>query len=143
MKIEIYVYEPGKAEGFYKKAIAEYAKRLTRYCPIEYKQIKKEKEWRRLLEKKQAGYAVIAGETISSEEFSENLKNKEVSGEKSIIYYIMKEKDYDSLKEEYTDSLQNVFSVSNYDMSPMMQTLILHEQIYRGYRIMNNHPYHK
>ena len=44
MKYEIYIYEEAKTASFYKKAIAEYEKRLSRYCKISCRFIKKEKE---------------------------------------------------------------------------------------------------
>ena len=51
MKYEIYIKEPRKSQKFCKKAIAEYEKRLSRYCKISCKFIKKEKEWNALLTK--------------------------------------------------------------------------------------------
>ena len=51
MKYEIYIQESKKTQKFCKKAIAEYEKRLSRYCKISCKFIKKEKEWNSLLEK--------------------------------------------------------------------------------------------
>ena len=49
MKYEIYIQESKKSQKFCKKAIAEYEKRLSRYCKISCKFIKKEKEWESLL----------------------------------------------------------------------------------------------
>ena len=43
MKYEIYIYEEAKTASFYKKAIAEYEKRLSRYCKISCRFIKKRK----------------------------------------------------------------------------------------------------
>ena len=51
MKYEIYIQESKKSQKFCKKAIAEYEKRLSRYCKISCKFIKKEKEWESLLVK--------------------------------------------------------------------------------------------
>lgn len=143
MKIEILIFEKKKQESFYKKAIDEYAKRLTRYCSISYKIIKKEKEWRKLLEQKKEGILVKAGSSVSSEEFSHRLKAWELSGEKIIPFYIMEEEECEDWLQEYPQVFTQVFSLSNYKMCPMMEALILYEQIYRGYRIMYNHPYHK
>ena len=33
--------------------------------------------------------------------------------------------------------------LSDFTMSSNMTGMVLYEQIYRGYRILNNHPYHK
>ena len=51
MKYEIYIQERKKLQKFCKKAIAEYEKRLSRYCKISCKFVKKEKEWNSLLTK--------------------------------------------------------------------------------------------
>ena len=51
MKYEIYIQERKKSQKFCKKAIAEYEKRLSRYCKISCKFVKKEKEWNSLLTK--------------------------------------------------------------------------------------------
>ncbi len=60
MKYEIYIYEEAKTASFYKKAIAEYEKRLSRYCKISCRFIKKEKEWEKLLtEAETAGDACL------------------------------------------------------------------------------------
>ena len=55
MKYEIYIQESKKSQKFCKKAIAEYEKRLSRYCKISCKFIKKEKEWESLLVKDTVG----------------------------------------------------------------------------------------
>ena len=47
MKYEIYIQERKKSQKFCKKAIAEYEKRLSRYCKISCKFVKKEKEWKK------------------------------------------------------------------------------------------------
>ena len=44
MKYEVYIQESKKSQKFCKKAIAEYEKRLSRYCKISCKFIKKEKD---------------------------------------------------------------------------------------------------
>ena len=44
MKYEIYIQERKKLQKFCKKAIAEYEKRLSRYCKISCKFVKKETE---------------------------------------------------------------------------------------------------
>ena len=36
-----------------------------------------------------------------------------------------------------------IINLSDFTMNTAMTAMILYEQIYRGYRILNNHPYHK
>lgn len=136
MKIQIYIYDTTKAESFYKKAMAEYQKRLGRYCNISYQLIRKEKQWEKLQSEKNEGYYVMCGKSISSEMLSEEITAWELSGQKEIIFYICNEN-------MIPEGIPHTFSISEYTMNPQMSGLILYEQIYRGYRILNNHPYHK
>ena len=68
MKYEIYLLEKNKTESFYKKAIAEYEKRLGRYCKISYKIIKKEKEWEKLYQATEHAYILLPGRNALSSE---------------------------------------------------------------------------
>ena len=65
MKYEIYIYEEAKTASFYKKAIAEYEKRLSRYCKISCRFIKKEKEWEKLLTEARGKNAFLYRELTS------------------------------------------------------------------------------
>ena len=48
---------------------------------------------------------------------------------------------YLALKTEDTDC--KIMNLSDLTMQPGMVQVVLLEQIYRGYRIMRHHPYHK
>lgn len=143
MKIEVYIYIGRKPEGFYKKAIEEYQKRLTRYVSISYKYLKKEKEWMNLCKNTDKGYYLVEGKSISSEKFGRFLGNAEISGQKRLIFYISEKEWYDHNKDWINNNISDCFSISKFTMSAPLQALILYEQIYRGYRILHHHPYHK
>ena len=49
MKYDIYVFEEKKTASFLKKAMAEYEKRLSRYCKITCRFIRKQNEWEKIL----------------------------------------------------------------------------------------------
>lgn len=166
MKYEIYIFEEAKTASFYKKAIAEYEKRLSRYCKISCRFIKKEKEWGKLLaEAESAGNAclILPGpDSMTSEAFSQTIGQWEISGQGKKQFFvpaalfagmegasarmegggtnkdIAKERK-DKVKTEKVE----VLNLSDFTMNPAMTAMILYEQIYRGYRIRNNHPYHK
>ena len=103
MKYEIYIQESKKSQKFWckgyyvdtvgrnKKAIAEYEKRLSRYCKISCKFIKKEKEWESLLVKDTGmkKFIVQPGKAeLTSERLSEQIKNWEGSGIKGIMFLV-------------------------------------------------------
>ena len=153
MKYEVYIQESKKSQKFCKKAIAEYEKRLSRYCKISCKFIKKEKEWESLLVK-DAGmkkFIVQPGKAeLTSERLSEQIKNWEGSGIKGIMF-LVPEWNEEILADDQTKMASKTTQpimiesliLSDFTMSSNMTGMVLYEQIYRGYRILNNHPYHK
>lgn len=153
MKYEVYIQESKKSQKFYKKAIAEYEKRLSRYCKISCKFIKKEKEWESLFVKDTGmkKFIVQPGKAeLTSEKLSEQIKNWEGSGIKRIMFLVP-----EWSEEIWADNQTKMASktkqpimiesliLSDFTMSSNMTGMVLYEQIYRGYRILNNHPYHK
>ena len=153
MKYEVYIQESKKSQKFCKKAIAEYEKRLSRYCKISCKFIKKEKEWESLLVK-DAGmkkFIVQPGKAeLTSERLSEQIKNWEGSGIKGIMFLVPEWNEEilaDAQTKKASKTKQPIMIeslvLSDFTMSSNMTGMVLYEQIYRGYRILNNHPYHK
>lgn len=169
MKYEIYIQEPKKSQKFCKKAIAEYEKRLSRYCKISCKFIKKEKEWNSLLTKDTGMKKLLVqpGKAeLTSEKLSTQLKTWEGSGMKGVMFFVpewdeaslnkympekMPETEKNGVKgagksekivEQGADSIESLV-LSDFTMSSNMTGMVLYEQIYRGYRILHNHPYHK
>lgn len=138
MRIKIYLYCPEKIPAFYKKAIAEYEKRLGRYCRIELKIINREKDWDRTLSGAGEGFYLLPGASCTSEEFSGQIGKWESESRKEIPFYVDPSCRPETIPEQMT-----AFSISRFQMNGPMTALILYEQIYRGYRILHNHPYHK
>ena len=163
MKYEIYIQESKKSQKFCKKAIAEYEKRLSRYCKISCKFIKKEKAWNALLIKDTGMKKILVqpGKAeLTSEKLSDQLKNWEGSGIKGVMFFVPEwnesvadtsEKGMDEIKaegklKEYVQPCAECIEplvLSDFTMSSNMSGMVLYEQIYRGYRILHNHPYHK
>ena len=153
MKYEVYIQESKKSQKFCKKAIAEYEKRLSRYCKISCKFIKKEKEWESLFVKDTGmkKFIVQPGKAeLTSERLREQIKNWEGSGIKGIMF-LVPEWNEEILADDQTKMASKTkqpimiesLILSDFTMSSNMTGMVLYEQIYRGYRILNNHPYHK
>lgn len=147
-------------EAFYRDAIAEYGKRLSRYCRLEILEVAdektpedaaaavweqiKEKEAGRLLEKIRADAFVctleITGKRFSSEKFAEWIKESGVRGENHIVFVIGGSL---GLHEKIRKRADMALSFSDMTFPHQLMRVILLEQIYRAFRIISHEPYHK
>lgn len=82
----------------------------------------------------------INGNHYSSEEFAELINKIETDINKDIIFIIGGSF---GLAEEVMRRANLEISFSKMTFPHQLMRLILIEQIYRGYSIINNHPYHK
>lgn len=134
MNFKVYVTSK-KIDKFHLKAIDEYKKRLSRYCKIELIVVKKHSELFKLVLEK--SYKILIStnrKDLSSEELSSKINLFGVNGNSDISIVIS-----DNKGMEYYESI----SLTPMDMDLGLQTVIMFEQIYRSYRIINNEPYHK
>lgn len=133
MKYKIYIVGKIK-EKYYKEAIKEYSKRLSRYCKIELIErknidyIKKD-----LTDKTHVILINTSGNQLTSVELSNKINTLAVGG-KSDISII-----YTNEKIDYNEHI----SIAGIEMNESLAITLIYEQIYRGYRILNNEPYHK
>lgn len=134
MKFYIFILQK-KKDTFYVQAMEEYLKRLGKYCTIEIKYVKKEKQLGRIFEKEGKHFLVTSfGESMESTAFAEEISRWMINGCSNIYFYIGEfSKEHDFLP----------FTVSSFDMAPELCATVLLEQIYRGFRIINRQPYHK
>lgn len=147
-------------EEFFEDAVEEYKKRLSKYVNFKIVEVKdektkenatiqeinlvKDKEGKRILEKiNKNSYIVtleINGKQKSSEEFAEFFKNAMVSGRSDITFIIGGSL---GLSDEVLKVSDHALSFSKMTFPHQLMRVILSEQIYRAYRIINNEPYHK
>ena len=147
-------------EKFYRDAIDEFSKRLSRYCKLEIIEVSdekteeqaseteirivKEKEGERLLKNiKDDAYVItlcIDGKQLDSEELSEKMEKLGIQGVSHIYFVIGGSL---GLSDEVIKSADFKLSFSKMTFPHQLMRVILLEQIYRGYRIMNHEPYHK
>jgi len=126
-----------KIEKFNNEAIKEYAKRLSRYCKLTIVKATSESE----AIKKTPTNSYIIGvssscDTLSSEQLSETIKTLGINGQSSISFVLI-----DNI--EQLTHYDMLISISKMKLSKDLEAVIMLEQIYRSYRIMNNQTYHK
>ena len=160
-KMKIAVITVGKIkEKYLRDAIAEYSKRLSRYCKLEVIEVADEKtpdqaseteednirtkEGERLMKYIRDDMYVITleigGKMLSSEEFAEKIETLGVQGKSSIAFVIGGSI---GLGKEVLKRSDYALSFSKMTFPHQLMRVILLEQVYRAYRIMNGEPYHK
>lgn len=159
MKITILTVGKVK-EKFYRQAIEEFEKRLSRYCKLEIIEVQdektpdraseveemqiKEKEGQRLLKyiREDAWVCALAieGKMLDSVELSQKMEQMGVGGTSHMIFVIGGSL---GLAEEVLKRADFKLSFSRMTFPHQLMRVILLEQIYRAYRIMQGEPYHK
>jgi 23S rRNA (pseudouridine1915-N3)-methyltransferase len=159
MKINIIAVGKIK-ENFYKDAIDEYRKRLSKYCTFEIKEvidekgpanfsdalieICKEKEANRILKQiHPTAYIItleILGEKINSIELANKIEQLQITGTSNIQFIIGGSY---GLHNSIINKSDMHLSFSKLTFPHQLMRVILSEQIYRSFRIINNEPYHK
>lgn len=147
-------------EKYLRDAIAEYAKRLGRYCRFEFREVTdeptregasareeemvKRTEGSRLLAAIPSDAYVIAldlrGKMMDSVAFAEKLGALASSGQSRIVFVIGGSL---GLSGEVLSRADFRLSFSPMTFPHQLMRLILAEQIYRAFRILRNEPYHK
>ena len=159
--MKITIISVGKIkEKFYREAIVEYAKRLSSYCKFEIIELQDEKtpdkasaETERLIKEKEAeriikavdekGYLIalaINGKTYDSVQFSQHIEKLMITGNSHIQFVIGGSL---GLADRVLKLADEHISFSHFTFPHQLMRVILAEQIYRAYRIMNHEPYHK
>lgn len=147
-------------EKFYTDAVKEYAKRLSRYCKLDIIEVAdektvenasenvdlmiKRKEGDRILKNVPDDSYVIAmaieGKMMTSVELSEKINDLAISGKSSITFIIGGSL---GLAPEVMARADYKLSFSKMTFPHMLFRVMLLEQIYRSFRIINHEPYHK
>lgn len=147
-------------EKYLEDAIAEYSKRLSRYCKLEIIQVAdektpdkagellnariKDKEGERILAHVKEGAYVVAlaigGRELSSEELADFVENLGVTGVGHIQFIIGGSL---GLSEQVLKRADYKLSFSRMTFPHQLMRVILLEQIYRSYKIISKEPYHK
>ena len=159
--MKITIISVGKIkEKFFDDAIKEYSKRLSKYCKLNIVEVKDEKtkenaslteedivketEGKRILDKISDSSKVIAlaieGKELDSVELAKQIEEFRISGTSDITFVIGGSL---GLHKTVLDRADMKLSFSKMTFPHQLMRVILLEQIYRSFRIINNEPYHK
>lgn len=147
-------------EKYLKDAIAEYSKRLSKYCKLEIVEVADEKtqdqasenverqirqkEGERILRYvKDDAYVFtleIGGTMLDSVAFAKKMETLGIQGKSHLIFIIGGSI---GLGEEVLRRSDYALSFSKMTFPHQLMRVILLEQVYRGYRIIEGAPYHK
>ena len=147
-------------ENFYRDAVNEFLKRLSRYAEVELIELADEKapeklssaelegvklsEGRRILEKLREGDTVIAldilGKQLSSTELAEKLSGWMLEGKSRLAFVIGGS---NGLSAEVLSRADFRLSFSKMTFSHQIFRVMLLEQLYRAFKINAGEPYHK
>lgn len=138
MNIKI-VLEAKLKESFYREGVLEYSKRLL--GRVEVVEVSSIAEY---IKNKQQAFLItleIEGKSLSSEQFASKLREIELDGYYNEILFLIG--GAYGLEQEVRNKSNFKFSMSKLTFLHQEAVLILIEQIYRAYKILNNEPYHK
>lgn len=147
-------------EKFYRDAVEEYAKRLSRYCKLEIVELADEKtpdkaspaqeeqiKWKegerilgRIKEDAFVCTLEIQGRKFTSEGFAGMIEQAGVAGRSHIQFVIGGSL---GLHSSVCRRADLAISFSDMTFPHQLMRVILCEQIYRAYRIISGEPYHK
>lgn len=147
-------------EKYLRDGIAEYEKRLGRYCRLSITEVADEKtpdraspaeerqirgiEGQRLIKHiRDTDYVIaldIDGRMLDSVEFAGKINELGISGTAHVIFVIGGSL---GLSDQVLKRADYRLSFSKMTFPHQLMRMILLEQIYRGYRINTNSPYHK
>lgn len=133
MNIKIFIVGE-KIDKTILEGIKEYEKRLSRYCKVKLQHFKNEEQLlKKITDKTYKVLISVMGTTVTSEELAEKINQLGLTGKSDVTIII----GVDNLPHD------ELLAISPMEMDLGIKTLIMFEQIYRSYRILNNEPYHK
>lgn len=147
-------------EKFYEEAVNEFRKRISRFAEIEIIELADEKapenlnkadleqikqlEGRRIMDRIGENDFVILtdlrGKELSSTEFSDKLRSLMIGGKSRFMFIIGGS---NGVSDEVFRRADYKLSFSKLTFSHQIFRIMLLEQLYRAFKIMNGEPYHK
>ncbi len=133
MRVDVY-YIGKPRSGPLNEAVAEYAKRLGRYCRFHIREIKSEKDAPR---SKALRVALDPrGEVMGSQRFAEFLEG----AQRDVAFFVGGAEGW---SEEFRRDADRLLRLSEMTLPHELARVLLVEQIYRAFTILSGHPYNK
>jgi 23S rRNA (pseudouridine1915-N3)-methyltransferase len=131
-------------EGAVEELVAEYLKRTTRYCPIESREYAAEEAMWKSLERPARTTPVLValdsrGKQMSSEELAVFIRQQLERGTQELVFAIGPADGWSPASLEHS---QQRLSLGKITLPHELARVVMAEQIYRAFAILNNHPYH-
>ncbi len=146
-------------EKFFKDAVLEYSKRLSRYCKLNIIEVPDEAipddvndkqsnnikiiEGKKILQHIKNTYTIaldLNGKQYASEDFASKINSISLNFNSNISFIIGGSL---GLSDEVLNSSNELISFSNMTFPHQLIRVFLLEQIYRAFKILNNETYHK
>ncbi|HHV30654.1 23S rRNA (pseudouridine(1915)-N(3))-methyltransferase RlmH [Acetivibrio mesophilus] len=147
-------------EKYLRDGINEYTKRLSKFCNLEIIEVSdeqapdnlsslqeeqvKKREGERIIKRLKEGAALIVldvcGKKLSSEELARKIDSFFISGKSNITFVIGGSL---GLDKDLLNMADFRLSLSDMTFPHQLARLILLEQVYRSFKIINGEPYHK
>jgi len=128
-------------ESYLRDAVAEYSKRLGAYCKLKIVELKDKTPMLPYINRSAYNIALcVEGKELSSPELAQLIESKAAGGKSEICFVIGES---DGLPEEVKSACDLRLSFSRMTFPHQLMRVILTEQIYRAFTIINGGKYHK
>ncbi len=135
-------------EKFFRDAIAEYSKRLTRYCKCSIIEVadgpdlyaERDRFLAHIPDDVFVITLEICGKKLDSVQLAEKIERLGIEGKSHICFMIGGS---DGLADEIKQRSNLALSFSDMTFPHQLMRVILFEQIYRSFKIIAHEPYHK
>lgn len=140
-------------EKFFTDAIMEYSKRLSKFCDFKIIEVNEATNYKNLAEKseiegelllsKAKGYIVALdgnGKLFASENIAQLINDNMVNGISEISFIIGGS---NGLSDKVRSQAKTIVSFGKITFPHQLFRVVLSEQIYRAFTIINGMPYHK
>ena len=139
MEIEVRTLQIGKTSWAH-PIIESYEKKVSHFCPIKFKMFKDERDFLKSVDTKD--YVVICderGQSFSSRQWASRMEKIVGSGKKKCVLLIGGPF---GLSDAVKDRADLSISLSHFVFNQEVALVVLFEQLFRSFTIINNHPYH-
>lgn len=130
-------------EKYWVDAVAEYSKRLSRFCKLSIIELTEDQDMLAKLPAGSDSYIIaldIQGKKLDSEQLAEKMADVQLAGKSRIAFLIGGST---GLSEAEKSAAHMRLSFSAMTFPHQMFRVMLLEQIYRAFKINNNETYHK